>query len=507
MDLLLKSVFLSLVILLSSAILGNDFPDVVIIANGLDAESVALAEYYASIRSIPLSNVVRLNLPDAESISWTQFENNIYEPLLIELNMRGLLDNFDEKMLFDRRAKDKPSFITHSIDYMVIMKGTPLKIKQSEAALHNSIQPLWMKQSGLKMDYASVDSEISLLLLGGNRKAGWLNNPYFNHKEVPSVYDRTYLKVSRIDGPTFDDCRRIIKNTIIAENKGLIGRAYIDRGEDTKLGEDWLKRSARIIRETGLDLTEDISPGLLDYYSRFDMPALYMGWYAYNAQGPWQKESVSFPPGAIFLHIHSFSGTTVRSVHKNWVGPMVSAGVTATVGNVNEPYLEMTHHPHLLLEALIDGMNWADAVYYSLPVLSWQSFAIGDPLYRPFKVTLEQQMEGDWMKWCEGQYIAIRYINTLIAAGYIHQALEWGMTHLQRYPGRVLALKVASVAENIRDFKTMASAIRTFLDTKTNGKIQDKLLIRDAIKLLELYRGNEALEKLKVELIDELEKN
>ncbi|HEX2860446.1 MAG TPA: hypothetical protein VHN79_02355, partial [Lacunisphaera sp.] len=46
----------------------------------------------------------------------------------------------------------------------------------------------------------------------------------------------------------------------------------------------------------------------------------------------------------------------------------------------------------LLLRALSEGRNFGDAVYYALPVLSWQAVAIGDPLYRPFKVSLAEQL-------------------------------------------------------------------------------------------------------------------
>jgi hypothetical protein len=65
--------------------------------------------------------------------------------------------------------------------------------------------------------------------------------------------------------------------------------------------------------------------------------------------------------------------------------------VAATVGNVFEPYLQLTHRPNLLLRALSQGKTFGDAAYYSLPALSWQAVAIGDPLYRPFLITLEDQ--------------------------------------------------------------------------------------------------------------------
>ena len=73
------------------------------------------------------------------------------------------------------------------------------------------------------------------------------------------------------------------------------------------------------------------------------------------------------------------------------MGPFVARGVTATVGNVFEPYLNFTHSPPILARALLRGDDWGDAVYAAVPTLSWQTIAIGDPLYRPFAISFEQQ--------------------------------------------------------------------------------------------------------------------
>ena len=93
------------------------------------------------------------------------------------------------------------------------------------------------------------------------------------------------------------------------------------------------------------------------------------------------------------MHIHSFSARTLHSATEGWCGPLVARGVAATAGNVFEPYLQLTHRPNLLLRALSQGKTLGDAAYYALPALSWQAVVIGDPLYRPFKVALEEQEE------------------------------------------------------------------------------------------------------------------
>ena len=42
--------------------------------------------------------------------------------------------------------------------------------------------------------------------------------------------------------------------------------------------------------------------------------------------------------------------------------------------------------------ALSAGRTLGDAAYYALPALSWQTIVIGDPLYRPFAVSLDAQL-------------------------------------------------------------------------------------------------------------------
>ena len=101
--------------------------------------------------------------------------------------------------------------------------------------------------------------------------------------------------------------------------------------------------------------------------ARFDSPVFYFGWYAENLNGPFAREGFAFPPGAVAMHIYSYSAQSLRSAATGWCGPFVARGVTATVGNVFEPLLGFTHRPDLLVRALSLGKNF------------------GDPLYRPFK--------------------------------------------------------------------------------------------------------------------------
>jgi hypothetical protein len=91
-----------------------------------------------------------------------------------------------------------------------------------------------------------------------------------------------------------------------------------------------------------------------------------------------------FRPGAIAVHIHSFSASTIRQPDKFWVGPLIRHGAAASLGNVYEPYLQLTPMLDLFYDRLVNGLTLAESAYASLPVVSWMTTIVGDPLYRPF---------------------------------------------------------------------------------------------------------------------------
>jgi uncharacterized protein (TIGR03790 family) len=65
---------------------------------------------------------------------------------------------------------------------------------------------------------------------------------------------------------------------------------------------------------------------------------------------------------------------------------MLEEGVAATLGPVDEPYLQSFPLPDKFFPLLMTGKLALVEVYYrTLPFLSWRQILIGDPLYRPFR--------------------------------------------------------------------------------------------------------------------------
>jgi hypothetical protein len=113
--------------------------------------------------------------------------------------------------------------------------------------------------------------------------------------------------------------------------------------------------------------------------------AIYCGWYDENASGPFARPKVEFVPGAFAYHLHSFSAATLRSTTRQWVGPLLAKGATATMGCVNEPYLGATPNVAIFMARWVfSGFTFGEAAYAGSGSLSWQTTVVGDPLYCPF---------------------------------------------------------------------------------------------------------------------------
>ncbi|MCS7008953.1 MAG: TIGR03790 family protein, partial [Chthoniobacterales bacterium] len=272
-----------------------------------------------------------------------------------------------------------------NIRYAVLIRGIPLKVRSDLPPPASGEQRDPLKDR----DEASVDSEIAVLGLD-NPWRGPLNNPYFQAQEEATQTKSIpppMLLVSRLDGAPEDILKTRINDSLRSEARGLWGWAYLDlRGIQTgpyAQGDQWLQNCSIALRKNGIPILTDFQePTFPDGFPVRDA-ALYLGWYAGQACGPFADPQTTFSPGAIAIHIHSFSAATLRQPI-GWVAPLVQLGAAVSAGNVYEPYLSLCLNLDLFVQRLLAGWPIADAAWASTPVLSWMSIIIADPLYRPF---------------------------------------------------------------------------------------------------------------------------
>ena len=267
---------------------------VAVVYNGKSELSRRMAREYARVRGVPEGNLVSLDCPTTSEISRKEYEDTIRVPLLEAARK--------QRWWVPSGIASSP-LMNRKIFVLVLMADLPMKIR------HETPAPLPGKGvNQMQTDRAAVDSELALLAVGGYERKSWQVNPYFNKREDFVGSGLPSFLVCRLDGLTPDTCMRLVAEPANVEKKGLWGWAVVDRGGPYAQGDRWLDDVFERVREAGIPAYLDDWPQTLP--EKFPLSrdtALYCGWYAGNANGPFSDPSFRFRPGAIAMHLHSFS--------------------------------------------------------------------------------------------------------------------------------------------------------------------------------------------------------
>ncbi|MFU8892374.1 MAG: TIGR03790 family protein [Luteolibacter sp.] len=352
-------------------------PQVAILYNRDVPESVQLAETYAAARDIPSDRLIGLSMPAQADITREDYEAKIRQPLIA---------HFD-RMHWWRRGYDSEHGVTMPVENRIraiaLIRGTPLRI--SPTPKPENAPPPDPKNPLADRDEASVDSELAMFGVEGIPVAGVLQNRYFRSEHGFADANLPFMVLTaRIDGPGLAVSKRMILDAVETEKSGLWGMAYADFSNKFPQGDDWLDGIVKSNRNAGIPtVTDRFDATLPDHYPMHDA-ALYYGWYDHHLSGPFLNPRFRLRRGAVAVHIHSFSAAQIQNPARNWVAPILAAGAAATLGNVYEPYLHLSHHLDVFHDRLLRGFTFVEAAWMAMPCTSWQGVAIGDPLYRPY---------------------------------------------------------------------------------------------------------------------------
>lgn len=400
--------------------------EVAVIYN-LDAapESQQVAEYYAQRRGVPKENLIGLSLPGTEQISREAFSRQLQRPLVEELDRRGLA-SFETRLI--PATEGVPGGVVRvltssKVRYLAPVYGVPVRITPDptvQEAVADRLPP------ALRRNEAAVDSELACLPLLERRAplTGPIQNPGFGSTNFALLHPTNgVFLVTRLDGPSPKIAMGLVDRALEAETNGFWGRAYFDlrgltNGPYVK-GDHWIRAAHDAVRRQGFEVTLDQKPATFPAWFPMPQIALYAGWYDGAVSGPFTRDRVEFMPGAIAYHLHSFAAASIRDPKARWVGPLLERGVTATMGPVAEPYLDVTPDVGVFFTFLISiGCNLAEAAYIAQPALSWQMTVIGDPLYCPMirpPAQLHADLErrnSDLLAWSH-----LRVVNLSLAGG------------------------------------------------------------------------------------------
>ena len=344
---------------------------VLVVYNSGNSASTAVANYYASQRSIAAPNLCAINPPSTTHLTWSQYVSSVKTPIRDCLNTIG-----PQKIL-----------------YIVFTYMTPFTVNGSTSPFNYSLDQyvadIWDQYA--QQDFYPVP---------------WRVHPYYDDAQsMGNAYQRfvsfasyraqpgarTIYSVWRLDGASQALAQGLVDKAIVAERNGLAGQVCIDRNRgniahvfDSDYGEgDWdLEQAATFSGQTGFTVIEDPNS------AEFGTPpapltcpnaALYSGWYSLNHY----NNVFTWNTGAIGFHLDSASALNPRN-GPNWSANAIINGITVTTGSVNEPYLEGLVRPGGTFRDLFQGANLGDAFLRNTRWLKWMILYLGDPLYRPF---------------------------------------------------------------------------------------------------------------------------
>lgn len=378
--------------------------EVLVVANQNAAKSKGLARFYMKKRLIPESNLVLLFMTDKETCSRDDYEKKAIPPIrrFLDQNkdIRAIVTMYGvplriaspgktlaEKARLQELKTKKKTIDDQLSNGKIIDLKTRQKKKAELSALNKSISS-FNKQTD---KVASFDSELSLVKKQGYGLNMWQPNPYYLgfRKQKIGIKKSEVLMTCRLDGADETIVKRIITDSIEAEQEGLKGSAYFDArwkdpGKKKVSGYAFYDKSIHLAsrflsKEKRIDVIINDDSRLFQKGESPDA-ALYCGWYSlarYIDAFTWTKGSVGY-------HIASSECTTLKNGSSQvWCKKMLDNGIAATIGPVGEPYVQSFPVPEIFFNFLTEGyLTLAESYIISLPYLSWKMVLVGDPLYR-----------------------------------------------------------------------------------------------------------------------------
>ncbi|MEI9895770.1 MAG: TIGR03790 family protein [Chthoniobacter sp.] len=236
-----------------------------VVFNEADRDSVELAHFYAEKRGIPKEQVIGLKTAKTEEITRDEYEHTIAEPL------RRM---FTANLWWKLREPESPlgPVESNKIHFVALMRGIPLKI--AEAPGYPGDKAIGAGPVAT-VNAAAVDSELSVLGLRTHVISGAMPNPYFrSFSGIADAHRPELLLVCRLDAPSPEIVRRMITDSIEAEENGLTGLAYIDARNIKEAGylegDTWLYALANSARRHGTPVVLDNGPGLFPRATRWN---------------------------------------------------------------------------------------------------------------------------------------------------------------------------------------------------------------------------------------------
>ncbi len=332
----------------------KDAPRVLVVMNGWSKPGLEIGRYYVARRGIPGANVVVLETPPEEEVSFGRYDREILGPIKAALKK-----------------------LNGKIDFIVLSKDVPLRFSDTKLNGGYSVDAfLAAHERDLKPMESLSRSEITRL-----------QSPYFNKRERFSHAKFGMYLVTRLDAYSAGDGKRLIDNALRAKpEKGLF--FFDEAANRTSGGYDETQKTLGLANAA---LKAKGFQSRLEVTALFDAPTEVLAGYASwgSNDGGFSVDAyrrLRFKPGALVETFVSTSGRTFRASvgGQSLIVDLIEQGATGLKGYVSEPNTFALARPEILFERYTSGFNLAESFYMASPMLKWKDIVVGDPLCSPY---------------------------------------------------------------------------------------------------------------------------
>jgi len=337
--------------------------DVLVVYNTNSSHGQELAQYYQTVRNIPHTHMCGVVTSTKEVILLNEFNG-----------IRQQVEDFLEH-----------NKIKYLVDYIVLIKGVPLKISDAQICVDQALAQLFQDY-----DYSRKD------LIWPHYPASQYPQPtsgttaFFKSLQSYSVganERKVSYVVTRLDSYSVEDVKGMIDR---AANTQMFGsHSWVIDNHPRQANAD-LTEAYVLLKDLGqkvypLEENSDLSI----WITEANEPIMgYTSWgiHAGMPDG-YMTDTLKFEyePGALFTTYESFNGfgfiSPDQSAHGQ-VAEFISVGGSGGVGNVYEPYQSAIAKPAKLFGNYLRGHTFGEAAYSSIKYLDWMSVVVGDPLMR-----------------------------------------------------------------------------------------------------------------------------
>lgn len=351
-----KKYLLLFLIVLAPLVNATNYSDVMLVTNLNSANSIEISNYFVQMRNI--TKQCNISVTDVETVTFTYFNGTI----------RPAIENCIVSNGWNT-----------SINYIVLTKGIPIRFPVTTTTRDGSVD------SALTIILSSYSGNIGS---GGNNSLeldGKVDNPMFNQTAHAnkSYYD-IYI-VTRLDGYTAEDAKRLVTANVA---NPLSGNILLDRDPTKAGGYLYWDVNINTTRNTLLykNYTNIIFNDTTDFLVNYEGLSGYASWGSNDANNPTDNSSmwnISFIPGSIGETAVSTSGRTfnksIATYGQSLIADFIEKNISGIKGYVYEPILWAIAYPNVLFDRYTDNYTLGESFYMASDYINWMDIVIGDP--------------------------------------------------------------------------------------------------------------------------------